>query len=103
MSLLDTLLGPASPYIANLVYDIEVRLLFIECVDSPEKQKPTQRIVFPGIVLYSESSELAEPDDDTVDDIVDIYRRHDGCYCIDTYKKSIVLAMTGEPFTEAIR
>lgn len=100
MNLLEPLLGPASPYIANLVYDIDVRLLFIECVDSPESQKPVRRIVFPDIVHYAETSEIDTPDDDTVDDIVDIYRRHDGCYCIDTYKKSIILKTTAEPFTE---
>ncbi len=102
MNLTDALLGDASPYIANFVYDIEVRLLFIECVDDPETQQPVRRIVFPGILAYSESNAIDTPDDDSVDDIVDIYRRHDGCYCIDTYKKSIVLKTGSEPFTEAM-
>ncbi|TNF34071.1 MAG: hypothetical protein EP312_07410 [Gammaproteobacteria bacterium] len=100
MSLMNELLGNASPYIANLVYDIDVRLLFIECVDSPEKQQPVLRIVFPDILSYSEENALDAPDDDNIDDIVDIVRRHDGAYCIDTYKKSIVIKTGSEPFTE---
>lgn len=103
MSLMNELLGGCSPYIANLVYDIDVRMLFIECVDDPEKQDPVLRIVFPGIVEYSESTELSEPDDETIDDIVDIYPMEGGRIGIDTYKKSIVLKLTEKPFTEQIR
>ncbi len=102
MDLLDELLGNASPYIANLVYDIDVRLLFIECMDSPEKQKPVLRIVFPDVLSYSEENAINEPDDDSIDDLVDIVLRHDGSYCIDTYKKSIVIKTGSEPFTETM-
>lgn len=102
MELTEQLLGGCSPYIANLVYDIDVRMLFIECVDSPENQEPTLRIVFPEITSYSESNQLDEPDDDNMDDILEIYWEAEQQLCIETFKKAIHLQLTGKPFTEVI-
>lgn len=102
MELTEQLLGDCSPYIANLVYDIDVRLLFIECVDDPETQNPQLRIVFPGILSYAETSLLAEPEDETADDIVSIERLDPRKIVITTYKKEILLTLTEEPFVEEI-
>ena len=66
MELTEQLLGDSSPYIANLIYDIDVRMLFIELLDGPESQKLVQRVVFPGVVSYSETNLLNEPEDDSM-------------------------------------
>jgi hypothetical protein len=102
MELTEQLLGDCSPYIANLVYDIDVRLLFIECVDSPENQQPSLRVVFPDIINYSETNQLPQPDDDNMDDILEIFWQEKQQICIQTFKKEIVLQLTGTPFTEVI-
>ncbi|MEH6357355.1 MAG: hypothetical protein V7745_00090 [Pseudomonadales bacterium] len=102
MDLTDQLLGDCSPYIANIVYDIDVRMLFIECVDSPENQEPSLRIVFPGIVNYSETNQLDLPDDENIDDILEIFWQEKQKVCIQTFKKEIVLELSGQPFTEEI-
>jgi hypothetical protein len=103
MDLTDQLLGDCSPYIANLVYDIDVRMLFIECVDSPEEgQEPSLRIVFPEITSYSETNQLDLPDDENMDDILEIYWEGDNQLCVETFKKAIHLQLTGQPFTEEI-
>lgn len=103
MDLTEQLLGDSSPYIANLVYDIDVRMLFIECVDSPENQRPTLRIVFPDIISYSESNQLDQPDDENMDDILEIYWEDEQQLCIETFKKAIHLQLSGKPFTETIK
>jgi len=102
MDISEELLGNCSPYIANLVYDIDVRMLFIECVDSPENQQPMLRLVFPDITSFSEENQLDAPDDDNMDDILEIYWEGDNQLCIETFKKAIHLQLTGEPFTETI-
>lgn len=102
MDISEDLLGGCSPYIANLVYDIDVRMLFIECVDSPENQQLMLRLVFPDIISYSEENQLDAPDDDNMDDILEIFWEGDNKLCIETFKKTIHLALTGKPFTETI-
>ncbi|MEZ5525175.1 MAG: hypothetical protein R3E62_09505 [Pseudomonadales bacterium] len=102
MDLTEQLLGDCSPYIANLVYDIDVRMLFIECVDSPESQRPALRLVFPEIIAYSENNQLDHPDDENMDDILEIFWKGDNELCIETFKKEITLQLTGKPFTEVI-
>lgn len=102
MELSEQLLGSSSPYIANLVYDIDVRMVFIECFDDPETQNPVSRIVFPGVLSYAETNLLDEPDDDSIDDVVSIERMDNQRIVITTFKKEILLTLTDEPFVEPI-
>ena len=102
MEITEQLLGDCSPYIANLVYDIDVRMLFIECFDDPETQNPVARIVFPGILSYAETSLIKDPEDDTIDDLVSVEQIDPRTLVITTYKKEIVLTLTEEPFVEDI-
>ena len=102
MELTEQLLGDCSPYIANLVYDIDVRMLFIELFDSPEEQNPMQRIVFPGVVTFSETNLLNEPDDDEMGDVVSIQRLDKNRIILTTYKKEILLNVSEDPFVEPI-
>ena len=60
MSLTGKLLGDCEAYIYNLVYDIDVRMLFIECINDPDTEQPDLRIVFPEILSYSETSEQSK-------------------------------------------
>lgn len=102
MELTEQLLSNSSPYIANLVYDIDVRMLFIECFDDPDSQNPVARIVFPGVLSYAETNLLDVPDDESVDDVVSIERLDARRIVITTYKKEILLTLTEEPFVEPI-
>lgn len=102
MSLLSDLLGDCSPYIYNLVYDIDARMVFIECLDDPDSDEPALRIVFPEVIAFRESNRLSQPDDETMDDLVDMERREDGTVSLVTYKKEITIELTGEPFAEEI-
>ncbi len=102
MELTDQLVGDCSPYIGNLVYDIDMRILFIELLDGPETQVLQHRIVFPGVLTYNESNLLNEPEDDVIDDIVSIQSLDNQRLIITTYKKEILLKLTEEPFTETI-
>lgn len=100
MELTEELLGDCSPYIGNLVYDVDVRMLFIELLDSPESQNPVRRVVFPSIVTYNETNLLNEPDDDALDDVVSIQRLDRNRIILTTFKKEILLNLTEEPFIE---
>ena len=100
MILTGKLLGDCSPYIFNLVYDIDVRMLFIECVDNVKQTQPNIRIVFPEIISYSERNLQKEPDDEYMDDLVVVERTDESHIKIITYKKEIELALSAEPFTE---
>lgn len=102
MELTEQLIGDCSPYIGNLVYDIDVRLVFIELVDGPETQNLKRRIVFPGVLSYSESDLINEPEDDAIDDVVSIERLDSGRIILTTYKKEILLNLSDEPFVEEI-
>lgn len=102
MDLTEKLQGKCSPYIANLVYDIDVRLLFIELMDDPERQNPKRRIVFPEINSYAEENALDEPDDESIDDLMSVNQAGPGRLVIRTYKKEITIELTGEPFYERI-
>jgi len=102
MELTEQLIGECSPYIGNLVYDIDVRLVFVELVDSPETQNLKRRIVFPGVVSFSETNLINEPEDDAIDDVVSIERLDSGRIILTTYKKEILLNLTEDPFVEDI-
>lgn len=102
MSLTGKLLGDCAPYIYNLIYDIDVRMLFIECIDNPATKRPNLRIVFPEIIHYSERNEQSKPDDEHMDDLVLIDEIEEGKITIQTYKKKIEITLTGKPFTEEI-
>ena len=85
MTLISKLLGHSSPYIFNLVYDVDVRLLFIECLDDPSDKKPALRIVFPEINFYSEVNQAEAGDDELMDDLVSLEQ---------VYNKKIVIHTT---------
>ncbi|MCG8668709.1 MAG: hypothetical protein MI867_04795 [Pseudomonadales bacterium] len=102
MDITEQLLGDCSPYIYNLVYDIDVRMLFIECMDDPKTQNPLIRIVFPGIRSYEEVNQLDSPEDDNIDDIMTINRIEDDRILIATYKKEITITLDQDPFIEEI-
>ncbi len=100
MILTGKLLGDCSPYIFNMIYDIDVRMLFIECVDNVKQTKPNIRIVFPEVISYSERNLQKEPDDEYMDDLVVVERLDDKNIQITTYKKEIKIELNAEPFTE---
>lgn len=102
MILTGKLLGECSPYIFNMIYDIDVRMLFIECVDSVKQTEPNIRIVFPEVMSYSERNLQKEPDDEYMDDLVVVERINETQIQIITYKKEITLDMSTEPFSESL-
>jgi hypothetical protein len=102
MTLTAKLLGDCSPYIYNLVYDIDVRLLFIECLNDPSDSEPSLRIVFPDIVSYAETNQGDALDDELMDDLVTMDWVADNKVEIITCKKEINLELTGKPFAEKI-
>lgn len=102
MTLTAKLLGDCSPYIYNLVYDIDVRLLFIECLNDPSDSEPSLRIVFPEIVSYAEKNQGDALDDELMDDLVTMDWVDDNKVEIITCKKEISLELTGKPFAEKI-
>ncbi|MAZ69569.1 hypothetical protein [Porticoccus sp.] len=102
MTLTAELLGETSPYIYNLVYDVDVRLLFIECLDDPSDEEPSLRIVFPEVISYAESNQPDALDDELMDDLVSMDWSNENQVTILTCKKEIVLELTGKPFTEQI-
>ena len=99
---LTTLLGNSSPYISNLVYDIDVRLLFIECLEDPSDEEPSLRIVFPEIISYAEINQADALDDELMDDLVSMDWLGENRVTIITCKKEIMIELTGKPFTEKI-
>jgi hypothetical protein len=100
MTLTAKLLGDCSPYIFNLVYDIDVRLLFIECLNNPSDSEPSLRIVFPDIVTYTETNQSDALDDELMDDLVSMDWAGENQVVIITCKKEITLELTGKPFAE---
>ncbi|MEP3855539.1 MAG: hypothetical protein ABJM39_00685 [Porticoccus sp.] len=102
MTLTAELLGETSPYIYNLVYDVDVRLLFIECLNDPSDEEPSLRIVFPEVISYAESNQPDALDDELMDDLVSMDWSNENQVTILTCKKEITLELTGKPFTEQI-
>lgn len=102
MDITEQLIEGCSPYIGNMVYDIDVRMLFIELFDDPKSQNLVQRVVFPGIVHYEEVNQLDGVEDDTIDDVMTINRIEEDRILIATYKKEITITLEEEPFVEEI-
>jgi len=102
MTLTAKLLGECSPYIYNLVYDIDVRLLFIECLNDPADTEPSLRIIFPEVVIYTEKNQSDALDDELMDDLVSMDWAGENQVVIVTCKKEINLELTGKPFSEKI-
>ena len=102
MDITEELLDGCSPYIYNLIYDVDQRILFIECLDDPEDEEPALRIVFPEITQYQEANLLDEIDDESIDDIVSIEQVEQGKVSIVTYKKDIQIHHDGDIFIEDI-
>jgi len=100
MTLTAKLLGDCSPYIFNLVYDIDVRLLFIECLNNPSDSEPSLRIIFPDIVTYTEVNQSDALEDELMDDLVSMDWAGENQVVIITCKKEITLELTGKPFVE---
>jgi hypothetical protein len=96
------LLGECAPYVFNLIYDIDVRMLFIECIHEPESGEPDLRIVFPDVISYQEKNLLGKPDDENMDDVVSINETAPNTISITTYKKEMTIELTGQPFVEDI-
>jgi hypothetical protein len=102
MTLTAKLLGECSPYIYNLVYDIDVRLLFIECLNDPADTEPSLRIIFPEVVTYTEKNQSDALDDELMDDLVSMDWAGENQVVIITCKKEINLELMGKPFAEKI-
>ncbi|MAD57276.1 MAG: hypothetical protein CMK44_01705 [Porticoccus sp.] len=102
MTLVSRLLGKSSPYIFNLVYDIDVRLLFIEFLNDPSDEKPSLRIIFPEISMYSEANQAEFDDDELMDDLVSLEQISDSRIIILTCKKEITIELAGKPFAEKL-
>ena len=102
MTLISKLLGRSSPYIFNIVYDIDVRLLFIACLDDPSDDKPALRIIFPQINFYFEINQADAGDDELMDDLVSLEQVDDQKIIIRTCKKEITIKLKGKPYTEKI-
>ena len=102
MDLYHSLVSHCSPYIYALIYDIDERALIIECVADPKQPEPVKRLVFPNITHYAEVSLLDTPDDESLDDIVDISATETGIL-ITTYKKEILIQTAAQPFAEDIK
>ena len=102
MDITEKLIEGCSPYVGNLVYDIDVRMLFIELFDDPKSQNLAQRVVFPGVIHYEEVNQLDGPEDETIDDVMTIHRIEEDRILITTYKKEITLTLEEEPFVEEI-
>ncbi|MDX1696160.1 MAG: hypothetical protein R3208_20505 [Ketobacteraceae bacterium] len=102
MDITEKLIEGCSPYIGNMVYDIDVRMLFIELLDDPKSQNLVQRLVFPGVIHYEEANQLDAPEDETIDDVMTINRIEEDRLLITTYKKEITLTVAEEPFVEEI-
>lgn len=103
MTLISKLLGHSSPYIFNIVYDVDVRLLFIECLDDPSDEMPSLRIIFPEISLYSEVNQSEAGDDELMDDLVSLEQVSNKKIVILTCKKEITIELAGKPYAEQIK
>ncbi|EDY86914.1 hypothetical protein GP5015_142 [gamma proteobacterium HTCC5015] len=102
MDLLDRLLDKGSPYIFALIYDIDERALVIEMLKDPKQaDRPFRRAIFPGVTAFREESLLDEPDDENLDDLVDILPLKEGGYIITTFKKALTIHTREEPIVEA--
>lgn len=93
------LLQNCSPYIDTIIYNIDKRILIIECVDSPlnENMKPIKRLEFSGIIKYQEENLEDNIDDKCMNTIFGIGWLDNLNLCIHTDKKEIILTMVNHP------
>jgi hypothetical protein len=100
--LMDTYLPGCSPYISKLVYDIDKRILLMECVNSASENVPHTKVTFSGVRSYSEETIDDEYDDHCMDGVVGMNWVKEKVFCIHTEKKEIIIEIENEPATEKI-
>ncbi|MBO1257102.1 hypothetical protein J3L16_15565 [Alteromonas sp. 5E99-2] len=87
----------SSPYISELSYDIDNRILTVTCVDNPDDFNPATSIVFSGVKSYSEESLGDSNADDIMDSIIGMNWHQENIFCLHTQKKEIMIELENEP------
>lgn len=103
-NVLNTYLSGCSPYISQLLYDINNRVLTLECVNNVEEFLPKKRILFEGVISYSESTEDVDYDDELIDGVVSMFwNSEENEFILLTDKKEIIVKLEKEPQIENIK
>ena len=100
--LMDTYLAGCSPYISKLNYDIDKRVLTMECVNNANENVPHTKITFSGVRSYSEETIDTDYDDHCMDGVVGMNWVKEKVFCIHTDKKEIIIEIENEPTSEKI-
>jgi len=91
-----------SPYICKLIYDIDKRVLIMECVNNSGDCVPDTRVTFRGIKSYSEETIDDEYDDNCMDCVIGLNWLRERLFCIRTDKKEIIIEIENDPVTSKI-
>ena len=100
--LMNTYLLDCSPYISSLNYDINKRVVLLECVRNIETCEPHTRVIFEGIRSYSEETIDDEYDDQCMDSVFGLNWVTEGVLCIRTEKKEIIIELENNPRVEIL-
>lgn len=99
---MDKYLAGCSPYVDVLNYDIDKRVLILQCVNNPDDFIPHTRVVFTRIRSYTEETIDDEFDDSSIDSVIGMHWVRDHTFCIRTEKKEIILDLECDPQSELI-
>lgn len=99
---MNTYLKWCSPHICKLIYDIDKRVLIMECVNNLDDCVPDTRVTFRGIKSYSEETIDDEYDDNCMDGVIGMNWLRDRLFCIRTDKKEIIIEIENDPVTSKI-
>lgn len=100
--LMDIYLKGCSSLISSLIYDIDKRILVLECINNPDDCIPRTRVTFSGIRSYSEETVGDGNDDRCMDIVIGMHWIKANVFCLHTDKKEIIIEIENEPKAEII-
>lgn len=95
-------LNGSSPYIYELLYDIDKRTLTLICTDNADDYNPSRKVVFSGIKSYSQEDCGDANDDRLIDSVIGMNWHKDKVFCLHTQKKEILIEVENEPVSSNI-
>ena len=101
MDILDSLIGNASVWIKNIVYELSEFRLIINLVDTPKTLNVTRQIIISDIISFNETIE--EFDENLIDSIIGIHWLDDAAsICLKTETREIIIKTSTQPYAKEI-
>jgi hypothetical protein len=97
MDLTEEYFSDCSPYIHELIYDLDAREVQLVCVNNPDERVPFKRLKFSNVLGFSEKMFDDALAHNLMDSVIGIHFTQDGSYCVHTEKRELIIRVGTAP------